>query len=75
MQAACEQTLTVDAKVEQVRSTLGLAVVVSESGGSWGVHRATPGIEFDQLQPGQRLRLQLQNHRSFTVVRECRLLE
>lgn len=75
MQHANETTSTLDAKVEELLPMLGLAFVVDEASHAWGVSRATPGSQFDALAPGRRVRLLIQSNQSYSVVRECRLVE
>jgi hypothetical protein len=75
MQAVEDAMSTVDARVEDVLPKLGLAFVVDAQSQSWGVTRSTPGTEFDALAPGRRVRLQIQAHPLFSVVREFSLLD
>lgn len=73
-QASREILSTVDARVEDVMPKLGLAYVVDDAAHTWGVTRCTSGARFDELAPGQRVRLRVQDCAAFSVVRECRLL-
>ncbi len=76
MKPTREETFsTVDGNVEDVLPKLGLAFVVDGSAHAWGVTRSTPGSEFDALTPGQRVRMRVQAHRTFSVVREFKLLD
>ncbi len=75
MQPARQVTSTVDARVEQVLPRFGLAFVLDDASQSWGVTRSTPGSPFDALTTGRRVRLQIEVHQSFSVVREYRVLD
>lgn len=75
MHPAYETTSTFDAKVEELLPKLGLAFVVDEAAHSWGVTRSTLGCQFEALAPGRRVRLLVQSNQSYSVVRECRLME
>jgi hypothetical protein len=75
MQPNREVTSTVDARVEQVLPRFGLAFVLDDVSHSWGVTRSTPGSPFDALTAGRRVRLQIEVHQSFSVVREYRVLD
>ncbi len=65
---------TVEARVEDVLPQLGVAYVVDDTAHAWGVTRGVSGGRFDELAPGQRVRLQLQGYPSFSVVSGCELL-
>ncbi|MDZ7590548.1 MAG: hypothetical protein U5L05_07575 [Rubrivivax sp.] len=75
MQPTREVTSTVDARVEQVLPRFGLAFVLDDASQSWGVTRSTPGSQFDALAVGRRVRLQVEAHQTFSVVRECKVLD
>lgn len=75
MHPAYETTSTLDAKVEELLPKLGLAFVVDGAAHSWGVTRSTLGCQFEALAPGRRVRLLVQSNQSYSVVRECRLME
>lgn len=75
MQFPSRETMsTVDARVVDVLPQLGLAYVVDDEAHSWGVTRSTTGGQFNDLSPGCRVRLKVQDCTSFSVVRECELL-
>ena len=75
MQPTRRVVLTVDARVEQVLPRFGLAFVLDDASQSWGVTRSTPGSQFDALTAGCRVRLQVEAHQTFSVVRECKVLD
>jgi len=75
MQPTRDVTSTVDARVEQVLPRFGLAFVLDDASQSWGVTRSTPGSQFDALTVGRRVRLQVKAHLTFSVVRECKVLD
>jgi hypothetical protein len=53
----------------------GLAFFFDDASQSWGVTRSTPGSQFDALTAGRRVRLQVEAHQTFSVVRECKVLD
>lgn len=75
MKPSDEVTSTVDARVEEVLPQLGLAFVLDDASHSWGVTRSTPGSQFATLAAGRRVRLRVQAHQNFSVVREYRVLD
>lgn len=75
MQNAFESTSTLDATVEELLPKLGVAFVVDGAAQSWGVSRSTLSGPLEALAPGRRVRLLIQSNQSYSVVRECRLME
>ncbi|MBK6470345.1 MAG: hypothetical protein IPF94_06300 [Betaproteobacteria bacterium] len=75
MQPTREVTSTVDASVEQVLPRFGLAFVLDDASQSYGVTRSTPGSQFDALTAGRRVRLQVEAHETFSIVREFKVLD
>jgi hypothetical protein len=75
MHAASETMLTLNATVEEQLPRLGLAYVVDDEAHSWGVTRSTLGGSFDALTPGRRVQLLIESNRTYSMVRECRLVE
>lgn len=53
--------------VDEILPRLGVAYLHDDVGRSWGVTRSTPGVGLDRLHCGQRLRLSLKQHGSFTL--------
>ena len=68
-------TITLDARVDEVLPQLGLAFVIDDASRSWGVSRSTQPQGFDALTTGRRVRLQVQAHPEFSIVREYRVLD
>jgi hypothetical protein len=75
VQSIQESVTTLDARVEEVLPQVGLAFVVDDAARSWGVSRSTKGQDFASLVAGRRVRLQVQAHQDFSVVREYRVLD
>jgi hypothetical protein len=75
MQFTRESASSVNAQVDSVMPHLGLAYVVDEASQAWGITRSTPGARFDTLEPGQRVRLRIEAHGSFSVVSGFSLLD
>lgn len=73
MHSSSHTPATIDARVESVLPGLGLAYV-SDGEQRWGVTRAALGERFEALSPGTRVRLELQQHRGSSLVRDCRAI-
>lgn len=62
---------TVVATVYQVMPKLGLAYVADDKGTEWAVTKSTQGMALHELTVGGRVRLVVERHPKFSVVREC----
>ena len=59
MMSAPATDQTIEAKVLEVLAGLGMAHLLSEDGTVYGINRQTPGVVFDELRPGQRVRCEV----------------
>ena len=74
MQRSEAAALVVEGSVEEFLPVLGLAFVLDDASNSWGVTRSTPGGLFDALEPGRRIRMWVQSHPKFSLVRQYEVL-
>ena len=51
-----EPSLVVEGRIIEVLSGFGLAHFATDENVMYGINRQTPGLDFDQLREGQRLR-------------------
>ena len=58
----------VKATVEEVLPTSGLAYLTDDDAGQWTVTRNMTGVGVPNLTPGQRLDLEIEHHRDFSLV-------
>ena len=57
------------ATAQEVLPGFGLAYLVDDRHRTWAVSRSTQGPGLDSLRPGRRVRLTLDHHEAFSVVR------
>lgn len=63
-------TSTITATVEDVMPEVGLAYLVGDDHRDWTVTRSTRGGGLDSLEAGQRVKLTVEQHQRFAVVRD-----
>lgn len=56
------------ATVEGVLPSTGLAYLTDDRGGHWTVTRGMAGVGVANLSPGQRLDLEVEHHKEFSIV-------
>ena len=58
---------SINAVVEEVLPSTGLAYLTDENKGSWTLTRSTPGVDLERLRPGQRGTLMVADHGDFSI--------
>ncbi len=64
----------VTATVHETLPKFGLAYLVDDSDRTWVITRSTKGPGLDGIHPGQRCKLTLDDHQSYTLVQDYQLL-
>ncbi len=71
MHANTHRDRELNARVIEVLPQMGLAWVVSEDQHEWALSRSLPGLNLQQLQPGQQLTLTLRTQHGMELLTGC----